>query len=148
MKILAISTLVCAALISTGCFHDTDAAPDASTTPSTNNQAAVSGGLDYPQLYKDGNLPEHPNVSLTDIGRQQESLRDGLSLKLESNETVRTLTEYYKSEFTSLGWTVPEERVANDSVYIGSYTKGDLTYQITIRKASANTLISISYLQN
>ena len=103
----------------------------------------------YPPLY--GNeLPKYPGATLTDTGRQQSSLKDGLKLQLSSKDEVRSIANHYEEKMKALGWTIPKQRVPNDKMYVSRYTKGNLVYQIKIMRLSADkdTQITINYLEN
>ena len=48
----------------------------------------------------------------------------------------------------SVGWTVPEQRFPSDELYIGTFTKGPLFYQLKIVRLGPNkceTHIGIVY---
>jgi hypothetical protein len=115
----------------------------------SNTNSNSSSSVEYPQLYKDADLPEYNLATLVDDGRQVTSIEDGIRLDLESDESVSTISAYYEKEMESLGWTIPTQKVPITTVYLSSYTKDGLTFQITITKLDENTdaKIVISYVK-
>ena len=104
----------------------------------------------YPTLYAE-DLPRYPNARLLSIGRQVSSLRDGIRLKLISADPLKKITPYYQDKMKSLGWTVPQQRLPNDTMYIGRFTKDNLVYQLKVMRLNPNldeTQINIMYLKN
>ena len=92
---------------------------------------------DYPRLYGK-ELPRYPNAKLVSTGRQVSSLKDGLRLQLISLESVRTIASYYEEKMKNLGWTVPKQRLPSDRMYLGSFTKDNLYYQLKIMRLDPN----------
>ncbi len=107
-----------------------------------------SGNSQYPDLYKQANLPEYSKANLVDTGRQTTSIKDGLKLQLTSTESIQTIAAYYEGEMKNLGWAIPEQKFPNDQVYNNQYTKGDLYYQVTLTKFPDETKITINYAEN
>jgi len=104
----------------------------------------------YPALYTSANLPIHPNAVVTDRGKQEESLEDGLRLTLASSDSVTSIASYFEKEMGELGWTIPSQKITIDDLYLGSYTKDDLYFQITISKLpdSEESKITIVFAKN
>lgn len=127
-------------------------ADQTSTTTTGESQQTTtpteSGDLQYPNLYKQANLPEYSKANLVDTGRQTTSIRDGLKLQLTSKESVQTIATYYEGEMKNLGWYIPEQKFPNEQVYSSQYTKGDLYYQMTVTKFPDEIKITINYAQN
>lgn len=111
--------------------------------------AESMAGEDYPKLYGK-ELPRYPNAKLVSTGRQVSSLRDGLRLQLISLDSVKTIASYYEEKMKNLGWTVPKQRFPSDKMYIASFTKNNLYYQLKIMRFDPNkdeTQIDIVYAQ-
>jgi len=64
--------------------------------------------LDYPPLYRELGLPEYPTATVTNLGRANESLADGLSITLETAASHSELRAFYESRLEALGWTLQE----------------------------------------
>jgi len=64
--------------------------------------------LDYPPLYRELGLPEYPTATVTNLGRANDSLADGLSITLETAASHSELRAFYESRLEALGWTLQE----------------------------------------
>lgn len=64
--------------------------------------------LDYPPLYRELGLPEYPTATVTNLGRANGSLADGLSITLETAASHSELRAFYESRLEALGWTLQE----------------------------------------
>ncbi|MCC0013883.1 MAG: hypothetical protein H6877_11270 [Rhodobiaceae bacterium] len=69
---------------------------------------AISGDLDYPPLYKQMNLPELPDATITELGRDNSNLDDGMRIVLQSGMTNGELRSFYESQMADRGWTLQE----------------------------------------
>ncbi len=94
--------------------------------------AATTSALEYPSLY--GDLPKYPNAELLDIGRQQSSLRDGLVLKIVSNDPLKTIVGFYKKGMSERGWTTPPRRFSSEDLYSGAFKKDNLRFQLQVMR--------------
>jgi hypothetical protein len=63
---------------------------------------------DYPSSYREMGLPEYENASVTGLGRDNTSLRDGIAVTLFTQDDGATLRAYYEAEMQNLGWTLQE----------------------------------------
>ena len=111
--------------------------------------SAAGEEIEYPELYGT-ELPRYQNAELIDIGRQQKSLRDGLRLKLNSPDPVGTIAAFFEKKMEELSWEFPESRFTSDKMYMKTFTKGDLYYQLSIMRldpAKNETEIRIIYAE-
>ena len=106
-----------------------------------------SGSL--PSLYVNANLPQYPGAVVVDPGREVSSLRDGVRIGLESSDAVEAIVGFYEEAFQAQGWSVPEQRFPVANLYLSTYSKGDLRFQLTIAHPVQDepTSITISYRQ-
>jgi len=121
------------------------------------SQCGISQDFDYPDLYKSLDLPEYQDASVIGLGRQNESLKDGLKIFLESDADSAKLRAYYESKMTELGWELEEsiavqkmrERNMLDQIpFSGVFKKGDMTYQVFTTRISGKTKINITLLED
>ncbi|MFH1508560.1 MAG: hypothetical protein ABIE68_00060 [bacterium] len=102
--------------------------------------------LDYPDLYRDYDLPEYADGELTDIGRQQTSLRDGLKITLESMvDNAITIGSYYETAMSALGYTYTPPAHPSEQLWGATFTKDDLTYQVMVTVLVDKTQIIIDF---
>lgn len=101
--------------------------------------------LDYPDLYRDYDLPEYSDGDLTDIGRQQTSLTDGLKITLESDQDALTIGSYYETEMTALGYSFTPPPHPTAQLWGATFAKDDLTYQVIATVLPDATQIVISF---
>lgn len=64
--------------------------------------------LDYPPLYRELGLPEYPAATVSNLGRANDSLADGLSITLETTASHSELRAFYESRLEALGWALQE----------------------------------------
>lgn len=64
--------------------------------------------LDYPPLYRELGLPEYPGATVSNLGRSNDSLADGLSITLETTASHSELRAFYESRLEASGWTLQE----------------------------------------
>jgi hypothetical protein len=110
-------------------------------------------GLDYPERYKELQLPEYPNATLTDVGRNSSSLSDGISITLFTTDNSTALREYYEAEMNTRDWLLQETvattkmRAAGmlDKLPFGAvFTKGGMRYQIFTTTVDHGTSVKIT----
>jgi len=121
-----------------------------SSTPSNPLDNPDQTSDDYPDLYKQYNLPEYPNGEITYDGRTADNLRDGISLEVQTQDDVQTVGAFYANAFASLsGWAYEPPNFSNDTLYGATATKADegLRYQLTVTKLPDYTQINISFLE-
>jgi hypothetical protein len=134
-----------------GCTHvSPSSSPDTTPPTDTSSPSEQSESLHYPQLYLDANLPQYPDATLTDTGRQTKSLKDGIKLTLQTHDSVTTAAAFFRSQLESLSWQLPKEPFPQENLYVAEFQKDDLTFLITITRFEGqdHTQISINYLQN
>jgi len=64
--------------------------------------------LSYPPSYLDMGLPEYENAVVTGLGRDNTSLRDGITITLFTEDNGATLRTYYETEMQDRGWVLQE----------------------------------------
>jgi len=110
-------------------------------------------GLDYPERYRELQLPEYSNATLTDVGRNSSSLSDGISITLSTVDNTKLLRKYYETEMSNRGWQLQEtvatakRRAAGllDRLPFGAvFTKQGMRYQIVTHTLEDGTSIHIS----
>lgn len=65
-------------------------------------------GSDYPALYRQMNLPEYPGATVTALGRDNDSLADGMRLAVRTGAGSGELRAFYEPALAGLGWTLQE----------------------------------------
>ncbi len=70
--------------------------------------ASTSQTADYPPLYRELGLPEYPQASVTAVGRDNTSLADGLSVKLQTTASPGELRMFFEKKMMALGWVLQE----------------------------------------
>jgi len=95
--------------------------------------------LDYPLSYRDLGLPEYENASVTGLGRDNTSLRDGITITLFTLDDGAALRAFYEAEMQNRGWTL-QETVASkkmrsasmlDKLPFGAiFSKNGMRYQL------------------
>lgn len=68
----------------------------------------VLAGPGYPPAYRELGLPEYGNATVTDTGRDNTSLRDGIKVTLLTRDDGTKLRAYYETEMQSRGWQLQE----------------------------------------
>ena len=96
-------------------------------------RSTESGRSSYPDAYRQLELPEYPDATLIDTGRQTTSLTDGLRLTLRSAHSVTEAAAYYETQLTEAGWSSAPVRVQIDQFVLREFMKDDLAYRFTIR---------------
>lgn len=103
----------------------------------------VSGGVAaqqstaYPELYRAHGLPELPGGSVTSVGRQTSSLRDGLRIRLTSSRPLAEVRDFYRNALMAGGWKeedTPAARAArtNPRLVVINVVKNRLTCAVTV----------------
>lgn len=113
--------------------------------------------LDYPDVYRALGLPEYENATITELGRDSSSLRDGIKITLFTKVDKATLRKYYEDSMQALEWEL-QEPVSNAKMraagmldqlpFATSFNKNDMRYQITTSKKDNGTFIHISVIGN
>lgn len=116
-----------------------------------------AGDLVYPEGYQALGLPEYQNATITDLGRDNSSIRDGFSITLFTTDDGATLRQYYEEEMQSLGWEL-QETVASTKMraagmldalpFGGVFKKDSMRFQIFTAKKDNGTSIQISVLDD
>lgn len=99
--------------------------------------AVQSSTVAYPTTYSARQLPELPGATVVSIGRQTDSLRDGLRIRLTSSKPLAEVREFYQNALVAGGWREyhpPAARATRTSMRIDviSFVKERLTYEVTI----------------
>ncbi|MCI5073811.1 hypothetical protein [Oricola sp.] len=63
---------------------------------------------DYPPLYLEMALPEYPGATVTEIGRSNDTLEDGISVTLETGASYGELRAFYEQALQDAGWALQE----------------------------------------
>lgn len=123
--------------------------------PPVNDQENTAGiekhVIPYPELYKQYNLPEYPDAEITNIGQENESLENGISLTAKTIDEVNKVGEFYAEAFAKLdGWKYTPPIATSETLYGAEAIKADenLVYELTITKFSGSTNIRISLVQS
>ena len=105
--------------------------------------------LPYPELYTQANLPQYEKAWVTNTGRQQTSLTEGIRLRLRSKKQIPDIRAYYETELAALGWTTADEPPEGwETFYLRLYDKDDMTLQLTIEdQGREGQSIAIIYQQ-
>lgn len=117
---------------------------DAEAPPATST-ADTAGGMAYPGLYRDMDLPELPGGNLTSTGRQTSSLSDGLALRVETSMPVAEVRDYYSNALGELGWEESPTRSVPGAPMAGLHaTRDGVTYMATITRMGEATQVRIT----
>ena len=105
-------------------------------------------GPDYPAIYRDMGLPEYQNASVTSVGRDNTSLRDGIRVTLLTQDADATIRAYYEAEMQDRGWAVEETVGSKDMRAAGmldkmpftaTFNKADMRYRAPPSRAGRGT---------
>jgi hypothetical protein len=101
--------------------------------------ALLAQGLEYPPLYKSLGLPELPRSRVLSSGREAESLRDGLNVRLSVLMNVEEIRRFYTDALTQAGWSVAAPRTALPGMPIANVhaTKSRLTFTAAINASQS-----------
>jgi len=109
--------------------------------------------LEYPERYRELQLPEYSNATLTEVGRNNLSLSDGISITLFTTDNGMTLREYYEAEMNTRDWQLQETvattkmRAAGmlDKLPFGAvFTRDGMRYQIFTTPKGNGTSVFIT----
>jgi hypothetical protein len=124
---------------------------DSATATTTTSVASTAEASAYPATYRDLNLPVLPGGVVTSAGRQSTSLRDGLSIRLTTSQSVAEVRAFYRDAMTALGWTpaAPGSGAAALNLPLANviFTRDQLTFQATITAGDAGSLVSLTVLE-
>ena len=109
---------------------------------SKEKQAKKAQAAGYPSVWTAENLPQYPNAEL----RRVREVMGTTMVTLETEDSVRDVAEYYKTEMQKLGYS-NERNITNDFVSMLSYKKDDATLSInaTHQKKSGKTKIQLDF---
>jgi hypothetical protein len=119
----------------------------------TASTGLFAADLDYPSSYRDLGLPEYENATVTGLGRDNTTLRDGITITLSTQDDGATLRAYYETEMQALGWTL-QETVASkkmraagmlDKMPFGAiFSKDGMRYQLFTNPEGNGLAVHIS----
>ena len=146
----ATAALLLAVGLTAGCTGGGSDAPLAGATDA--EPVASPDAAAYPDSYRDLDLPVLPGGVVTSAGRQSTSLRDGLSIRLTTSQSVAEARSFYENHMTELGWTPaapgPGAAALPDMpVAMVVFTKAALNFQATITAAESGSLVGISVIE-
>jgi hypothetical protein len=139
--IVAISLLACS---------DAPADSDGLTrdgSPPSVMASGESAGEEYPDLYRDLDLPELPGGTVTSTGRQTTSLHDGLAIRLTTSMSVADARDYYSDALGEQGWEKAPSRVVPGAPVTAALlfgTKDGVTLMVTIAAMVDTTQITLN----
>lgn len=110
---------------------------------------AAAPALEYPDIYAK-ELPRYPGAEIVDAGRSVKSLKDGIRLKLITPDPVQKVVKYYEDTLKAKGWKIPSQRFANDKVHVGTYSRGNYKFSLTVIRydpSEGKTSIQLIYLE-
>ncbi|TAK96394.1 hypothetical protein EPO05_01950 [Patescibacteria group bacterium] len=97
-------------------------------------------GFAYPKLYVAEGLPQYQEAELVQIIQDGPTLKDGVLLRLESQQDVKSIAKYYDEEMTKMGWTQPAKNEATENSYATQYNGKDGKYlQFTASKITGTS---------
>ena len=114
------------------------------------------GQTDYPEIYKELNLPIYSNAVLQETSRKTDNLNDGIKLFLESNDDYTSLRNFYESKMESNGWELRESIAVKkmrelgklgEIPFSGEWIKDDLRFQLFSTRSKNKTKITITLLR-
>ena len=108
--------------------------------------------MGYPKLYVDNDLPEYTGAIVTGLGRQVESLKDGVTVTAVSNDSMDLIMPFYIEAMEKLGYTYDSAKyeqsqlVADAPMSTVVFTKGKLRLSVTLlRLQQQQTEIKTSF---
>ena len=111
--------------------------------------------MEYPKLYVDNDLPEYTGAIVTGLGRQVESLKDGVTVTAVSNDSMELIMPFYIEAMEKLGYTYDSTKyeqaqlVADAPVSMVVFTKDKLRFSVTLLKLEQQqTEIKTSFSEN
>ncbi len=109
---------------------------------SKDKQAKKAQVAGYPSVWTAENLPQYPNAEL----RRVRDVVGTTMITLETEDSVRDVAEYYKTEMQKLGYS-NERNITNDFVSMLGYKKGSATLSInaTKQKKTGKTKIQLDF---
>lgn len=145
----AAAIIVAATLLVSCSAENADTAP--ASTAAAPDLAPAAEAAAYPDTYRSLDLPVLPGGLVTSSGRQSTSLRDGLSIRLTTDQSVAEARTFYTDHMNSLGWTSapsgPGAAALNLPVANVAFTRGQLTFQATITAADTGSLVAITVVE-
>ena len=122
---------------------------------------AVTTGLfatdpDYPPSYREMGLPEYENATVTGLGRDNTSLRDGITVTLLTEDDSAALRAYYEAEMQARGWELQETvasakmRAAgklNKLPFGAIFSKDGMRYQVFTNPEGSDTAVHINIIE-
>ncbi len=111
--------------------------------------------MEYPKLYVDNDLPEYTGAIVTGLGRQVESLKDGVTVTAVSNDSMELIMLFYIEAMEKLGYTYDSTKyeqaqlVADAPMSMVVFTKDKLRFSVTLLKLEQQqTEIKTSFSEN
>lgn len=150
-RLIGAALLLSAALLA-GCATDgSDSAVDGAPAGPAAGAGSPADAAAYPDTYRSLDLPVLPGGVVTSAGRQSTSLRDGLSIRLSTSQTVAEARTFYRDAMTALGWTPaapgPGAAALNLPLANVIFTRDRLTFQATITAGDVGSLVSLTVLE-
>ena len=103
----------------------------------------------YPALYTDGGLPQYDKAALVQVIKNGPTLKDGVLIRLESTEDVKTIAAFYVDAFTKAGWIQPSVNEPTTTSFATQFNGPDKQYaQITVSQITGQgQTITVNYSQ-
>jgi len=150
LRTLARAAVLGLGLMAVSCTSEEPAAEPAGQ-PSATRSAPLGEAAAYPDLYRALDLPVLPGAVVTSSGRQVESLRDGLSIRLMTKQTMPEVRTFYQEAMTGLGWTPgasgPGAAALNLPVANVTFTRDQLMFSATITAAETGSTVVLSVFE-
>ncbi|MFT5484445.1 MAG: hypothetical protein ACI9GW_003110 [Halieaceae bacterium] len=116
-----------------------------------------TASLAYPDLYVEMGLPQLPGAEVIDVGRDNSTLENGMTVKLRSNFDSASLRSFFESTLTDESW-VRNETIATSKMrelgvldqlpFAAVFKKGELTYQVFSHQQGDKAIVSISVVRS
>jgi hypothetical protein len=149
IRLLFAFLVLCVGCGRDGAFEDVD-----TSTPVVSD---IPDGrpMEYPKLYVDNDLPEYAGAIVTGLGRQVESLKDGVTVTAVSNDSIDLIMPFYIEAMEKLGYTYDSTKyersqlVADAPMSMVIFTKEKLRFSVMLVKIEQQqTEIKTSFSEN
>jgi hypothetical protein len=137
-----------------GCGRD-GAFEDVDTSTPVVSDIPDGKPMGYPKLYVDNDLPEYTGAIVTGLGRQVESLKDGVTVTAVSNDSIDLIMPFYIEAMEKLGYTYDSAKheraqlVADAPMSMVIFTKEKLRFSVMLVKIEQQqTEIKTSFSEN
>ena len=111
--------------------------------------------MEYPKLYVDNGLPEYTGAVVTGLGRQVDSLKDGLKITAVSNDSMDLIMPFFIEAMEKLGYAYDKTKYERSQLIAGApiksvvFTKEKLKFSVRLAKLQQQqTEITLNFVED